>query len=270
MSAYASFASVLAAVLATVVTVTAVPVPAVVAAARPAPVDRVDDYRPYFADGPLASSGWRRCPEPVTWTVDVDALPPRLARAQVRLLRWAVAQWSSAARLPVAFAGREDLTVDADRQQVVPASGASSRLRHVYVAVVPARSTPLLDAPVAGRGSPTLVIAEDRTIVGGQVLVSADYVRAVASRDQSALATVYLHELGHAFGLGHADGRRNVMHSQVSTLGRLGPGDRVGVAAVTGPCRPSPPGDLFEESPRSGPSRQKSAPSPVGGPFDGS
>lgn len=59
-------------------------------------------------------------------------------------------------------------------------------------------------------------------------------------RDHRARAVVIAHELGHAFGLWHIDGRRSVMNSG-NRKTPPGPGDLRDLLSVWGPCDPESP-----------------------------
>ena len=50
------------------------------------------------------------------------------------------------------------------------------------------------------------------------------------------LTHLYLHELGHIWGLGHAESPANVMYPTLGTMTELGPGDRAGARAHTQEC----------------------------------
>ena len=68
----------------------------------------------------------------------------------------------------------------------------------------------------------------------------AVFRRGYVLREQSAeprhLTHLYLHELGHIFGLGHANSPANVMYPTLGTLTDLGAGDRAGARAHTQEC----------------------------------
>jgi len=71
--------------------------------------------------------------------------------------------------------------------------------------------------------------------------VALDRHRASATQasapDPSALAHVYVHEIGHVLGLGHAQSPDNVMYPEVTGRTQLGAGDASGIARITQPCR---------------------------------
>ena len=224
-------ALVLAASLAVALVATLVPAPT--AAALPVSPAPADDHTAFFADGPLAGSGWSACPG-ITWSVDARRLPEAVRPREIRRLSAAVGQWAAAAGLDIRFAGEEPLSYDASRYLLVP--GGPPRERHVYLAFLTPRQAPLLASPVVGLGNPSRVIAETREIVGGVAVFRSGFVADASSRDPDRLRNLYLHEFGHVMGLGHARTTANVMYPTIDQRVRLGPGDRSGARSLVRPC----------------------------------
>lgn len=226
------------------------------------------DYRSYFTDD-LQGSGWERCPEPVTWSLDARDLPHNLRASQQRTITRALNAWSRSTGMTFTYLGPEDLAVAPGSVELAPVSGPV-RSRHVYIGVLAPQRTTLLDSPVAGRGSPTRVWPDRHVIDSGQVLVSAEYVRANATLKPRHVYGLYLHEIGHALGLGHAERTVNVMYSELRGRRELGPGDRVGGQALTRDCTARGPAQDDRAQGRAGaptahhhvPSRHSRAPSP--------
>lgn len=192
-----------------------------------------DDHTAFFADGPLAGSGWSACPG-ITWSVDARRLPDGVRPREIRRLSAALGDWAGAAGLDIRFAGEEPLTYDASRYLLVPRG--MPRERHVYLAFLTPRQAPMLASPVVGLGNPSRVIAETREIVGGVAVFRAGFVADASSREPDRLRHLYLHEIGHVLGLGHARATANVMHPIIDQRVRLGPGDRSGVRSLVRPC----------------------------------
>jgi Matrixin len=94
--------------------------------------------------------------------------------------------------------------------------------RHLYIAFLQDADSALLDARTVGFASPTKVWQDSKEITEGSVVLSIDYVKKINARKQSAL---YLHELGHALGLGHGTSEENVMYYLVDDNNLLSPGD---------------------------------------------
>jgi hypothetical protein len=91
----------------------------------------------------------------------------------------------------------------------------------------------LLDTRTVGFGEPTKVYPNRKEIIEGAVVLSIDYVKK-ASRLQRA--TLYLHEVGHALGLGHAESKSSVMFPIVDSNNDLSPADITGIRALTKVC----------------------------------
>jgi predicted Zn-dependent protease len=66
------------------------------------------------------------------------------------------------------------------------------------------------------------------------VVLSIDYVKKINAKKQSAL---YLHELGHALGLGHGTDEENVMYYLVDQNNTLSPGDIEGIRNLVKACK---------------------------------
>ena len=211
------------------------PASAPASASRVASAGVAEDYRSYFAETALEGTGWATCPAPVTWSVHTGPLRGVAARREIRRLRQALRPWAEAAGVAMSFAGREELRYDPATHQLSSADGTIAD-RHVYVAFLPEGVSPLLVDPVAGFGMPARVWASTRTIATGMIVARARHVRAVADTDPDAIHGLYLHELGHAFGLGHADSPRNAMHPLLRSRDSLGPGDITGAQSLRRPC----------------------------------
>lgn len=198
---------------------------------------RVDaDYRSFFAGSALDGTGWTTCPTAITYSIDVRALKPSQRAREVRRIQWSMRQWAKAADLTVQFTGRERLRLDPASHTLHPADGTLLRNRHVYISFLREGKDPLMIDPVAGLAMPARVRVAERDVIGGVALFRARHVRTLSSVDGHALKGLYLHELGHVYGLGHADIPDNVMHPTVTRRTALGAGDRAGVQAVVKPC----------------------------------
>ena len=108
--------------------------------------------------------------------------------------------------------------------------------RHVYVAFLRDSDSTLLDARTVGFASPTKVFKDQKEIVEGSVVLSIEYVQKVNRLHRSSL---YLHEIGHALGLGHGTDEPEVMYPIVDTTNDLSPADIAGIKALVKACRPA-------------------------------
>ena len=86
---------------------------------------------------------------------------------------------------------------------------------------------------VVGLGSPSTVWSSSKEIVNGTAVFRTDHIKRSGAREAKAL---YLHELGHVLGLGHADDAANIMYGVVTDDTELGAGDTNGVRTMTKPC----------------------------------
>ena len=198
---------------------------------------RVDqDYRSFFAGSGLEGTGWTSCPAPVTFSIDAAALRSTQRKAEIDRVRRSMRQWAQAAGVSVRFVGRQQLTLDPVSHTLRPSDGSALRDRHVYISFIREGADPLMVDPVAGLAMPARVRVAEREVVGGVALFRARHVRSLSGADNQALKGLYLHELGHVFGLGHAERAENVMHPIVVRRTELGDGDRAGVQRLIKPC----------------------------------
>ena len=194
------------------------------------------DYSSFFTDDVLRGSGWRACPSPVTWSVDTGRLSERAANREIARLHKALANWSRHSGVPLEFTGRQRLVYDNSSYLLRSADDRASEERHIYIAFYGAKEVPGLSGNVVGLARPTFVLTNEREVVGGMAVFRRGYVLREQSAEPRHLVHLYLHELGHIFGLGHATSTANVMYPTLGTMTSLGPGDRAGVRAHTQAC----------------------------------
>ena len=128
------------------------------------------------------------------------------------------------------------MAVDGPNLQVGPADGGAARPRHIYVAFRGSDAVPAFVQTVYGYAAPTLADRSTRQISGGFVLIRTDRVLAAEPTDPQSLSSLYLHELGHVFGLGHAQREENIMFPIVTDQIKLGAGDIAGVQGLLSGC----------------------------------
>ena len=195
------------------------------------------DYTSFFDDDDaLRGSGWRACPTPVTWSVDTGRLSATAARREITRLRKALGVWSAYSGIPLEFTGRQRLVYDNSAFLLRSAEDLAAGSRHIFIGFYRAKEVPGLSGNVVGLARPTFVLASEREVVGGMAVFRRGYVVREQSAEPRHLAHLYLHELGHIFGLGHATSPANVMYPSLGTMTDLGPGDRAGVRAHTHEC----------------------------------
>lgn len=182
---------------------------------------------------PIAGSiGWSRC-APITWSTDPGVLPPPVAARQRGMLEWAFAQWSRVSGLRFAYVGNTGTDYVPGSQDLRPLDGVD-RGRHVYLTWLGPRQAPALGGRTSGFGAPSRVSGGE--IIGGRAVFKASYVRAMTHDSPARVRALYLHEIGHILGLGHAASRGNRMYPIVDRATRLGAGDIAGVRALTRGC----------------------------------
>ena len=204
------------------------------AQAAPPPVE--SDYSSFFTDDVLRGSGWRACPTPVTWSVDTGRLSAAAARKEVTRLHKALNHWSEHTGVPLAFSGRQRLVYDNTSFLLRSADDQAAGTRHILIGFYGAKEVPGLSGNVVGLARPTFVLASEREVVGGMAVFRRGYVLREQIAEPRHLTHLYLHELGHIWGLGHAESPANVMYPTLGTMTELGPGDRAGARAHTQEC----------------------------------
>jgi hypothetical protein len=214
--------------------------PAVVASLVTAPSAAAADYSSFFRERDLAGAGWAACQEPVTWTVDVGGLSTGEARSEVDRLKKAWAAWSQASGIRVRFDGREELVFDPATNGLRRPDGSPTPDRHVYLAFKSTRQVPILVTNVVGLAMPAVVLLPTREIVAGMAIFRRDFVRRERKVKPYRVLHLYMHELGHVLGLGHATKVTNVMYPALDHLSALGRGDIAGIRSLVQPCERIP------------------------------
>jgi hypothetical protein len=193
------------------------------------------DYSGFYSQQHLTEAGWSAC-VPVTWSVDVTGMTPREARSEIRRLSQAWDAWSSVSGIQTEFVGRERLVFDPDSMGLRPMTGAARSDHHVYVAFKSGRQVPIMASNAVGLAMPTAVVLTTQEITAGMAIFRRDYVLEQRRAAPDRVRHLYIHELGHILGLGHARSQGNVMYPTLTESTRLGDGDRAGVKAMTHPC----------------------------------
>lgn len=182
----------------------------------------------------LINSGWADCDTPVTWSVDTSRLSAADQQIAITQFTSDFAKWGAASGLEFQYVGEVPVVYD-DTNYVVTSDVHPSE-RHIYVAFLQDAESTLLDTRTVGFASPTKVWQDAKEIVEGSVVLSIDYVKKINKARQSAL---YLHELGHALGLGHGTSDQNVMYYLVDDNNTLSPGDVEGIRNLIKACNTS-------------------------------
>lgn len=194
------------------------------------------DYSSFFWQRELEGAGWARCEQPLTWSVDVRGLTPQQSRSEITRLKKAWQTWSEASGVSVRFTGKEPLDFDPGTNGLRRPDGSPQPDRHVYLAFKTQRQVPIMVRGVIGLGMPSVVLVPSREIVAGVAIFRRSYVLDERKVEPERVSHLYLHELGHVMGLGHAGKQDNVMYPSLDHLAALGNGDREGVDTFAQPC----------------------------------
>jgi hypothetical protein len=184
----------------------------------------------------LSGSGWANCETPVTWSLDTSRLSPSDAAVAVEQMTGDFTKWGQASGLKFKYVG-EIPTIYSDSTFVLSSDTHPSD-RHIFVAFLHDADSSMLDERTVGMASPTKVFASDKEIVEGSVVLEIEYVKKANRLHRSSL---YLHEMGHALGLGHGGTAKDTMYYIVDTTNELSPADIAGIKALTKVCSTSVP-----------------------------
>lgn len=179
----------------------------------------------------LSGSGWARCDTPITWSIDTSRLTPAEAKMAESQMNEDFAKWGQASGLSFKFVGEIPTTYNDTKYTLSSDQHPSDR--HIYVSFLHDSDSTLLDDRTVGFATPTKVFANNKEIVEGSVVLSVDYIAKVNKLHRQSL---YLHELGHALGLGHGGEKSDAMYYIVDTTNELSPADIAGIKALTKVC----------------------------------
>lgn len=194
------------------------------------------DYSSFFWQRDLEGAGWARCEQPLTWSVDVRGLTSRQSRREIKRIEQAWQTWSAASGVTARFTGRESLVFDPATNGLRRPDGSPPPDRHVYLAFKTQSQVPIMIRGIVGLAMPSIVLVPSREIVSGMAIFRRGFVLTERKADPDRVTHLYLHELGHVLGLGHAGLQDNVMYPSMDHLTSLGTGDSAGVKAMTQPC----------------------------------
>jgi hypothetical protein len=180
----------------------------------------------------LVNSGWAACDTPITWSMDTSRVSAADAKIAQQQMTSDLKKWGDASGLQFNYVGEVPIVYD-DTNYVVT-SDIHPSARHLYIAFLKDSESTLLDTRTVGFASPTKVWKDSKEITEGSVVLSIDYVKKINAKKQSAL---YLHELGHALGLGHGTDEENVMYYLVDQNNTLSPGDIEGIRNLVKACK---------------------------------
>ena len=190
----------------------------------------------FFAESQpeLVGSGWADCSTPVTWSLDTGRLSPAEAKMASAQMTKDFAKWAAASGLNFQFVGEVPIVYDDATLQVTSTVHPSDR--HIFVGFLHDADSSFIDSRTVGFAAPSKVFVNRKEIVEGSIILSVEYVAKVSGKKESAL---YLHEIGHALGLGHGAEKADVMYPIVGTNNDLSPADIEGIRALIQACKPA-------------------------------
>ena len=144
------------------------------------------------------------------------------------------AKWAAASGLNFQFVGEVPIVYDDATLQVTSTVHPSDR--HIFVGFLHDADSSFIDSRTVGFAAPSKVFVNRKEIVEGSIILSVEYVGKVSGKKESAL---YLHEIGHALGLGHGEEKVDVMYPIVGTNNDLSPADIEGIRALIQACKPA-------------------------------
>ncbi|MEI6363672.1 MAG: matrixin family metalloprotease [Actinomycetes bacterium] len=179
----------------------------------------------------LAGSGWAKCDQPITWSLDTSRLTPADAKIAVDQMTTDFTKWGKASGLTFKYVG--EVPTKYDDATLTLTSDTHPSNRHIYIAFLRNADSSMLDERTVGFATPTRVYPNNKEIVEGSVVMGIDYVKKV---NRTHSMSLYLHELGHVLGLGHGSTKTDAMYYIVDTTNELSPQDIAGIRSLTKVC----------------------------------
>lgn len=185
-------------------------------------------------DARLAHAGWSTCGT-VTWSIDPKSLASGNVERELGHLRWAFGQWSEVTGVQFQYVGEIATSYVASTGSLTPADGRS-RDRHIYLSWMSPSQAGRLGGGAMAIAAPSAIDSASGEIHGGRAIFESGFVNGASSSAPNEVKAVYLHELGHVIGLGHATLDANTMYPYVYDDTTLGAGDIAGAHALTRTC----------------------------------
>lgn len=185
----------------------------------------------------LDGYSWANCSSPITWRVDLSRLEPKVRERELGILTWAVDQWSAATGLDFTYGGEVAMKYSDSGSSLRSADGSALASRSMDFAYLPERSSTLLRGNSYGFGGPNFVMVSRKEIVNGFAVFESDLFDGSDVAPIRLRKSLYLHEIGHALGLGHSARDSDVMNALVTRTVELSSRDVENVRARLAPCQ---------------------------------
>jgi hypothetical protein len=193
-------------------------------------------WTPFFDSGSLKDSGWATCADPIVVSVDPRALPKAQQQSAKAAFETSVKNWAAQTGLHFVYGGVIPVNYNDTTDVISPVDGVD-RPRHMYITLLTNEESTYMTDQVVGMAMPTEILPDNKEIIQAEGAFRTDYV-ANSTKDQRI--ALFMHELGHALGLGHSGSKGDIMYPIVDKQTTLGPGDIAGIHAVLRPCLTSP------------------------------
>lgn len=108
--------------------------------------------------------------------------------------------------------------------------------RHLYFDYVAGSESKFFTGLVYGFGLPLDIDPVRKTIQSGTIVIKQEFLAKYGKSSPKLVRSLYLHEIGHVLGLGHANNEANIMHPMVIGNVALGAGDINGVKSLSRAC----------------------------------
>ena len=156
-------------------------------------------------------------------------------REQERI-QWALDQWSEYTHLKFEFTGPVETIYSDTEYTLTPKNRNTPAPRHMYFDYIAGSESKLFTGLVYGFGLPSGVDPVRKTIQSGAIVIKQEFLNQHGKSSPKLVRSLYLHEIGHVLGLGHASHEANIMHPLVIGNVALGAGDINGVKSLSRSC----------------------------------
>jgi hypothetical protein len=208
------------------------------AAQAPSGVSVQSDFGSFFEGkrDSYVGAGWESCVTPVTWSFDSSSLSSSESVREQKRIQWALDQWSKYTLLKFEFTGPVETIYSDTDYTLTPKNRNSSAPRHIFFDYVAGSESKLFTGLVYGFGLPSGVDPVRKTIQSGAIVIKQEFMAKYGESSPKLVRSLYLHEIGHVLGLGHASNEANIMHPLVIGNVELGAGDINGVKSLSRAC----------------------------------